>query len=301
MELAGKALQAASADPAAHSVVLLIDSPGGTVDGTETLSGQVLASRASGKPVVALASGAMNSAAYWIGSAAQAVYLAEPSTVMGSIGVVAQHVDVSGAQQKSGVTTTEIYAGQYKRIASQYAPLSDAGRVSIQNQVDFMYSIFVDAVARNRGVSSTEVLSNMADGRLFIGQQAIDAGLADGITSLADLVASLNVQHQSGQKGIPMRQIATQQARQPMTRADLHEAAKAYQLQHPGTDYLTAVKACDTQGLVSSMQSGGDAISQSYQPERVALHEAAKAYQLQHPGTDYLAAVRACEAVTAGR
>ena len=105
----------------------------------------------------------------------------------------------SKAQAAAGVKTTEIFAGQYKRIASNYAPLSKEGRQTMQDQVDYTYSLFVGAVAKHRGVSTDVVLQDMADGRIFIGQQAIDAGLVDGVSTLELLVAQLNASRASGQ------------------------------------------------------------------------------------------------------
>lgn len=194
-ELIARDLRDIMNDPVAHSVILLIDSPGGTVDGTQLLADVVSDAE---KPVVALASGTMASAAYWIGSAAKAVYIADGTTAVGSIGVVATHTDVSKAEEARGVKTTEIFAGQYKRIASNYAPLSKEGRQTMQDQVDYTYSLFVSAVAKHRGVSTDTVLEKMADGRIFIGQQAIDAGLVDGVSTLDDLVVKLNRDRESG-------------------------------------------------------------------------------------------------------
>ena len=188
-ELVARDLKAAMADPAVHAIILSIDSPGGTVDGTETLAAAVAGST---KPIVTLASGTMASAAYWIGSAASACYITDSTTVVGSIGVLATHTDVSKSQEAQGIKTTEIFAGQYKRIASNYAPLSKEGRQTMQDQVDYTYGLFVNAVAKNRGVSTDAVLKDMADGRIFIGQQAIDAGLVDGVSTLDALVGELN-------------------------------------------------------------------------------------------------------------
>jgi len=150
-ELIARDLRDIMNDPVAHSVILLIDSPGGTVDGTQLLADVVAGAE---KPIVALASGTMASAAYWIGSAAKAVYIEDGTTAVGSIGVVATHTDVSKAEEARGVKTTEIFAGQYKRIASNYAPLSKEGRQTMQDQVDYIYSLFVSAVAKHRGVST---------------------------------------------------------------------------------------------------------------------------------------------------
>jgi signal peptide peptidase SppA len=190
-ELVGRDIRAALADEAVRSIILAIDSPGGTVDGTQSLSDIVLAAREV-KPIAAIASGTMASASYWIGSAAEAVYIEDATTITGSIGVVSSHVDVSQAEARQGLKTTEIYAGKYKRIASSHAPLTDAGRASMQEQVDTLYSIFVGDVARNRGVSVKSVLDGMADGRTFIGTQAIDAGLVDGVLTLSDLVKRMS-------------------------------------------------------------------------------------------------------------
>ena len=202
-ELVARDLHQALADPAVASIVLHIDSPGGTVDGTADLAGAVFDARGR-KPIVALSDGLMASAAYWIGSAADKVFTTGETTAVGSIGVVAAHLDVSGLENRLGLKTTEVYAGKYKRIASNYAPLTDEGRQTIQGQVDYLYSVFVGAIAKHRGASEDTVLKDMADGRVFIGSQAIRAGLVDGVASLAQLV---------GQYGTRAATTATSQAR----------------------------------------------------------------------------------------
>lgn len=236
-QLVGQALQGALTDPNVHSIVLAIDSPGGTVDGTQSLANAVSAASQI-KPVVTLASGCMCSAAYWIGSAARSVFIADGTTMTGSIGVVTSHTDISGAQEKQGLKTTEITAGKYKRIASQYGPLTADGRQSIQDSLDYTYGLFVDAVAKYRNASPGVVLRDMADGKVFIGKQAIDAGLVDGIIGLDALLAKLNSDRKTGRA--PARAKA-----EPMTRAGIDKAAKAYQADHPGTDYLAAFKAVE--------------------------------------------------------
>lgn len=204
-EIARRSLLAAQADASVHSIILSIDSPGGTVDGTQTLGDAVFEARST-KPIATLGNGMIASAAYWIGSAANMAYIAEDTTTVGSIGVVTAHQDISGAEAAKGIKTTEISAGKYKRIASSYAALSDEGRQSIQDRLDYMYSLFVGAVARNRGVNASVVLENMADGRVFIGNQAIEAGLVDGVMSLDALVAKLNQERPIiGRSPVPQR------------------------------------------------------------------------------------------------
>lgn len=180
-------LAAAANDPAVTSIILEIDSPGGQVDGVMELAGMVKSVRES-KPVAAWVSGVAASGGYWIASAAERVLIADETTLTGSIGVVATHVDVSRREEALGIKTTEITAGKYKRVASSYQPLSEEGRATLQQQVDALYSVFVEAVAAQRGASVDDVLNRMADGRVFIGRQGIEAGLVDGVSTLTALI-----------------------------------------------------------------------------------------------------------------
>jgi len=186
-ELVANDYLAALNDPAVKGIVLHIDSPGGTVDGTKQLADLISANRGA-KPVIACADGMMCSAAYWIGAGADSINMADLTTDVGSIGVVAAHMDISGWEEKQGIKTTEITAGKYKRIISQYAPLSEEGRAIIQADLDQIYELFVDAVASNRGRSVDDVLANMAEGRVFLGAKAIEAGLVDSVATLAETI-----------------------------------------------------------------------------------------------------------------
>ncbi len=172
------------ADPRVRGVVLDFDTPGGSVFGIPAMGAEIRA-LASEKPTVSVSTGMMASAGYWTGSAANAVYISGETDYIGSIGVVATH---SYNPRETGPKTTEITAGKYKRMASDNAPLTKEGQAYIQQQVDQIYGAFVDAVATNRRVSADAVLENMADGRIFIGQQAINAGLVDGIATVETMV-----------------------------------------------------------------------------------------------------------------
>jgi signal peptide peptidase SppA len=198
-ELARRDFLQAMADPEVHSIVLYIDSPGGAVDGTQELAREIYNARGSGKNLVAFSDGLMASAAYWIGAQAHRVYISGDTVTVGSVGVVARHIDVSQMEQRMGVKTTEITAGRYKRAASEYEPLSETGRRTIQEMLDHIYGIFLADVAKARPQLSLEPVKSgkeesipWADGRLFLGSQAIDAGLVDGVATLADLIASLS-------------------------------------------------------------------------------------------------------------
>jgi signal peptide peptidase SppA len=191
MQLLEKDIDEAMADPDVKSLLFLIDSPGGTVDGTQELANHIYGLRGK-KPMTSYAESLMGSAAYWIGSSADEIVMSGDTTQVGSIGVVATHVDVSKAEESAGIKTTEIIAGKYKRIASSYAPLSDEGRAVIQDIVDHLYSVFVTGVVQNRGASEDKVLTDMADGRIFLGQKAIKAGLVDRIETLDQTIGRMS-------------------------------------------------------------------------------------------------------------
>jgi ClpP class serine protease len=103
----------------------------------------------------------------------------------------------------------------------------------MQQQVDYTYSLFVQAVASHRGVSVDTVLQDMADGQIFLGQQAIDAGLVDGVSTLDALIASLNNSRATGAVALTRRAGVAAQTIQgkttmPLTREEL--AAQAPEL-----------------------------------------------------------------------
>jgi signal peptide peptidase SppA len=195
-------LSTALNDPDVTGIILTIDSPGGAVDGVQAAGDAIFAAR-SQKPIVAYVDGKATSAAYWLGSAASQMYVGSDTDQVGSIGVVTQHVDTSNAEHQRGVKITDIAAGRYKAVGSQHAPLSAQDRNSIQDHLDQLYGTFVDTVARNRGVDSQTVLSNMADGRVFVGQKAIDAGLVDGKTTLPQLIQRMKSQQGGATMGAP--------------------------------------------------------------------------------------------------
>jgi capsid assembly protease len=182
-QLLHRNLQQALDDPAVKGVVLQIDSPGGSIDGIPELSDFIFESRGR-KPIITYVDGRMCSGAVWIGTSADKVY-GYMSGAVGGIGVAATHYDLSKRDEQAGIKRTEIYAGRYKRMGRDTKPLSTEGREYLQSLVDYHYGLFVGAVARNLGVSIDRALA-MADGKVFIGQQAVSAGLLNGLASFDD-------------------------------------------------------------------------------------------------------------------
>lgn len=180
------AVRQAAADPDVVGIVLDMDSPGGTVNGVEETAAAVAAAR-SQKPVASVASGLMASAAYWVGSAADRVFVGRTADV-GSIGVLMVHTDWSKFDERVGVKTTYLTAGKYKALGNDAEPLSEFARAEFQAQLDQIYGEFISAVAENRGRDEAYVRESMADGRIHIGERAVAVGLGDEIGSLQSAV-----------------------------------------------------------------------------------------------------------------
>lgn len=189
-QLIERDITAALADPSVEQILLSFDSPGGTVDGSFELANFIYESRGQ-KPIYAHTDGMMLSAAYLIASAADQIYISPGgSSEIGHIGVRTTHTDTSKRQEIDGVKTTDIYVGKYKVTSSQNAPLSEEGKQIITDRLDYMFTMMVDNIAKYRGVSSEKVLSTMATTvkDYFIGNQALEAGLVDGVSTLSGLI-----------------------------------------------------------------------------------------------------------------
>jgi capsid assembly protease len=185
----GQAFKAALADPSVSSLILNIDSPGGSVFGTGELADVIYQARGD-KPIVAVANSLAASAAYWIGSAADEMVVT-PGGEVGSIGVIAMHEDVSRMADAMGVTHTLITAGKFKGEGSPYAPLDQEARDALQSRVNDYYSAFVGAVARQRGTTASAVRDGYGQGRVVGAKEAVKVGLADRIDTLDGTIARL--------------------------------------------------------------------------------------------------------------
>ena len=177
------------ADPNVKAIVIDVDSPGGSVEGIDELSAEIFKAR-SQKPIVAVANSLAASAAFWIASAASELVVI-PSGLVGSIGVVAIHRDVSKQDEKEGVRTTLISAGKFKTEASPFEPLADEARAHIQKLADGFMSMFVRAVARNRDVPISEVQSGFGEGRLVAAKDALRLGMVDRIGTMDETLKRL--------------------------------------------------------------------------------------------------------------
>lgn len=188
-EVFGAAFDRAMADPSVDAIVMTIDSPGGSVFGVEELADKIYKARGT-KKIYAVASSLAASAAYWIGTAADQLYVT-PSGQVGSIGVLCMHTDYSKFNEKVGIEPTYVFAGKYKIEGHGEAPLDPEARAAFQASVDSYYDSFTDAVARHRGAKQRDVKNGYGEGRVVRAKAAVEAGMADGVKTYEQLIGEL--------------------------------------------------------------------------------------------------------------
>ena len=179
------ALRAARKDNEVKAVVLRIDSPGGDAVASATIWREIHALRAAGKPVVASMGNVAASGGYMMAVAAEKI-VALPTTITGSIGVLAGQPDLSGflRQQRGKVETIALGA----EPRSVWRPLSSAQRARLNETIDAMYADFKSKVADGRGLSARRVEA-AAKGRVWTGRQAKRRGLVDALGGTDEAVA----------------------------------------------------------------------------------------------------------------
>jgi len=191
-------IDAAINDPSVDAVLLDIDSPGGEAGGAFDLADEIVSAR-SAKPIWAVANDDAFSAAYAIACSAERIYLTRTGGV-GSIGVIALHVDQTQRDALDGYRYTAIYAGDRKNDLSPHLPLSNEASTALQTEVDRLYEMFVSTVATNRGVDAQAVRDTQAG--LFYAGDAIEAGFADAIGTADDALRALAMEVQQRKSAI---------------------------------------------------------------------------------------------------
>lgn len=211
-------LDAALADPQVAGILLDLDSPGGEASGVFELAERIRAASTI-KPIWAHANDAAYSAAFAIAAACQRLTLSQTAGV-GSIGVIALHVDQSVKDAKDGLNYTAVFAGSHKNDFSPHEPLSPQAITALQTEVDRLYDIFVNQVGQMRGLDPDAVRATEA--ALFYGVQAVAAGLADAVmpleqvmTEFTDALAAKQRLAQPGVARASPRSLSTQSISYP--------------------------------------------------------------------------------------
>jgi signal peptide peptidase SppA len=182
------ALDTALADPNVAAIVLDIDSPGGESSGVFDLADRIRAATAI-KPVWAVANDMAFSAAYALASAASRLIVSRTGGV-GSIGVIAMHVDQSVRDVQDGVSYTAVFAGDRKNDLNPHAPISGEAQSFLQGEVNRIYDLFATTVAKHRGMGVNTIKGTQA--ALFFGADAVASGLADDVGTLDDAIRQIN-------------------------------------------------------------------------------------------------------------
>lgn len=177
------ALASAIDDPAVQSIRLAIDSPGGEVFGVDEAR-EAIARAAKAKPVTAVNTGTVASAAYWLASSAGEIVATSPANMTGSIGVVAVAIDRSDRDRRVGIVT----------VVSRNAPdkrpdlSTEAGRAIIQDQVDALERAFIERIAEGRGIDADTVRATFGRGRMLVAvdpdkskPSALSVGMIDDV------------------------------------------------------------------------------------------------------------------------
>lgn len=170
----------AADDPAVRAIVLNFDSPGGQASGIAEFAQMV---RAAAKPVVAYVDGSAASAAYWIASAANEIVISKTGEV-GSIGAV---VAIDTGKKSSGAIEIVSSQSPKKRVDVT----TDEGRSLIQARIDAFAQVFIEDVARYRGVDVATVLEKFGQGDMRMGEAAVALGMADRVGTLEEVIAGL--------------------------------------------------------------------------------------------------------------
>ncbi len=181
------AMKSALEDSGSKALVLLINSPGGSPVQAGMINDEIRRLRARhAKPIYAVVEESCASAAYYIAAATDKIYVNKAS-IVGSIGVLIDGFGFVGLMDKLGIERRLLTAGTNKGFLDPFSPQSDAQRAHAQQMIDLVHQQFIDIVKVGRGDRLKET-PEMFSGLFWIGQRAIDLGLADQLGSV-DFVA----------------------------------------------------------------------------------------------------------------
>lgn len=240
-----KQVEAAENDPSINTILFEYDSPGGEVNGVFELANQI---RACSTRTVAFANNLAASAAFLLASACDERYVTDLGYV-GSIGVVTIHQDISAKLEKEGVVITAIYAGKEKTEGWPHKAITEPYKADRQKDIDYIYQLFTAFVAEGLNITQTHVVGTNA--KTFRGQDAVDAQLADGVTTYDNLILKLSA-NQPQLSGATKESTMTKAENAPdkntgVTLAEHENAVKAASTEAAteAKDRIGAILGCD--------------------------------------------------------
>lgn len=256
-----RAIRKAIADDAVHSILLHIDSPGGTVAGTADLASDVAAANAI-KPVHAHIEDLGASAAYWVASQARRV-TANTTGRVGSIGTLLVLDDTSGMYAARGIKVHVISTGKFKGAGTEGAPITDEQVEMFREGVNDLNEHFILGVAMGRGMSAEKVRA-IADGRVHIAEKAKQLGLIDAVESLDHVVSGMasggHIEAQTKEETMttatdPTETTAETVSNEPITN-EQHQSQRSDEVAVQATPEITEM-ANDPQGSTAQTPTSG--------------------------------------------
>lgn len=181
-----KQLHTARDDSSVKAVILRINSPGGSAPASQEVGEEIKKLRAAGKIVVTSMGDVAASGGYWLAACSDKIY-ANPATLTGSIGVYMPYANWEELYKKIGIQQEKIKSGPHKDILSPDRQMTAEERALIQIMVDDMYNQFVAVVAEGRKMDPERV-RQLADGRIYTGNQAKELGLVDELGNMYDAI-----------------------------------------------------------------------------------------------------------------
>lgn len=179
-------LDTAADDDDVRAIIVRINSPGGGVTASDIMHRALVEFRARRKiKAVALIQDVGASGGYYIACGADRI-LAHPTSVTGSIGVIAQTLSLAGTLRMIGVETKAVTSGAMKDMASPFKPIDDKDIAVLQDMIDAFYERFLTVVQASRKDMPAERIRKLADGRIYTGQQAKANGLVDELGYMGD-------------------------------------------------------------------------------------------------------------------
>jgi protease-4 len=180
-------IRQATDDSRVKAVVLRIESPGGSVVASNEIHRALQELRDAGKRLVISMGNTAASGGYYVATAGERIY-ANPDTLTGSLGVIISLPNYEEAFDKLGIRQYVYKSGEFKDIGSPTREPTPEEAAILQSIIDQAYQGFVDVIVEGRNLPREEVL-DIADGRIYTGQQALDLGLVDALGNRDDAVA----------------------------------------------------------------------------------------------------------------
>jgi signal peptide peptidase SppA len=241
----------AACESTCKAIVMRIDSPGGEAAGCFECSRSLrVLCAAADKPLLAYVSGKASSAAYALACAADRIVLSDTG-IVGSIGIIASRDDISQMDAMRGLRVAVVASGARKSDGNPHTPVTEAELKEMQTLVDSMAQVFFELVAETRGLDAGDVAA--LNGKVFHGDAAVSAGLADKIATFDELLAGITA---GDEDNMTIKAKAADKSPYESARAALEECAKGDDANAQAAK--RALAAMDTEGDKPKGEGDGD-------------------------------------------